>query len=129
MLTRKFSSASHRSLTGNTQAACIAPARRHNAQVVESFPGARSLGRWNLPLAVTFETVTAITANGGSSDLREVIDVTLRVTLWTAHETRSRSDSSLFPTSSMKRDVRPFAVTVPTAERPSRVLVSVTINA
>src|SRR5713101_7321727 len=41
--------------------------RRHNARVVESFPGAASLGRWNLPLAVAFDTVTAITANGGES--------------------------------------------------------------
>jgi hypothetical protein len=67
MLTGNFSSASHRSLTGNTQRPASLRARRHNARVAESFPGAVSLGRWNLPLAVTFETVTVITANGGES--------------------------------------------------------------
>jgi len=55
----------------------------------------------------------------------EVIDVTLRVTLWTANETPLTERLVTFPDILEKRDVRPFAVTVPTVERPSRVSVSV----
>jgi hypothetical protein len=55
----------------------------------------------------------------------EVIDVTLRVTLWTADETSLTERLVTFPDILEKREVRPFAVTVPTAERPSRVSVSV----
>jgi hypothetical protein len=258
MLARTLSSASHRSLTGNTKWPASLRARRHNAREAESFPGAASLHHWNLSLAVTFDTVTAISEwrrivarvivlslksfygrrcrsrhapsqNGSASahalpfkgDRRrridryidyfgsarpvlaalavagcaglsqpsnqdgvitrvlppsltsaepirsaekqapaftdgaqdrffsllwratdsgdqvhvngllenlngpEVIDVTLRITLWTAQETPLTERLVTFPDILEQRTVRPFAVTVPTAERPSRVSVSV----
>jgi len=55
----------------------------------------------------------------------EVIDVTLRVTLWTANETPLTERLVTFPDILEKREVRPFAVTVPTVDRASRVSVSV----
>jgi hypothetical protein len=55
----------------------------------------------------------------------QVIDVTLRVTLWTANETPLTERLVTFPEVLEKREARPFAVTVPTAERASRVSVSV----
>jgi hypothetical protein len=55
----------------------------------------------------------------------EVIDVTVRVALWTAHETPLAERLVTFPDILEKSDVRPFAVAVLTAEHPSRVSVSV----